>query len=1415
MEPEVATEMVAAVPESPLHPALPEWLKRDLEAQAFVKSRIQKLVVKTKPSLKGTDWSAYSLTDILNGNFPGVDAVRYKVWLDKLCLEAQYLAKLSEREQLFTQQVSNASLYVPSALVRCRVKPTPKNKKGDKDASFVTNLFLRRLMANLAGRPPARNSELAAHVVRTAGVKHLVEVQAEGTLQAPGLLHAVAKLTKIYDPANPPIVAFESQAMTPVPFVKKAQDVIMDRGYIPVEGRKGFQHKDASGEASWYFQRLIATFGDAVAFMSYVLSLTSPLLPNGFIPDVAITFREKYLADGTAAGVDGSGTYHPDTPELQEFLASNMALVNGERLPPVIQIRVWNPDADNGKGLFAKGLIVPDYGSLDKAGNPAVVLGLNQIKGVMSPKEPGPIKDALESRGEVVLKGHLGAMKVWKEQSTLKSCFELLQLAEETPETYRAVCELVAKTFESMRRKGPEGLVSATSGGNTTLERLMDLVRLAQTMGVQITDPVSKSPRVVQMMDIPAVRSIAMDKLRRRLYNAANGTGFEGHQVVIIMDASVKRGHVVIGSTSEKVPEAGKEVVTWRFPAILAQSLKTLTVQEPLPHMLVKTRKGDLVVVPYSVFMNPADVTDLQGDDDGDMAGWTTDPRVAKLARNLVDNRRYRIEPDGEKVKITEENMVDFAEYVSTDPMGPVGPSTVAQARYYELSQISLEAYLLKEAQTKLLRYRAAREEKDFKKELFPLDPRAWTGGETREQCLDAIREDLAAGKVTELDARIKAWKVYKDLAYSWARAFGVFIQECIDRAKRFVRWTDIPKLARKGDKGWATIGDGDELYCHWSWDENERRHPWKQKGLSESRTDSYLSLTDDQLRTVSPLNLLADFTAEAAIDLGEEVNYAVRWRRNFTAKGERLNKRIDPDNFQPRPRGPGLTEVAFAETQRQWASLAKEFKIPAAGADLSDLVERMLDHQEKEGKAPAPIEHGGRKMGWAEFIRLMKDQARQSYAERFAYSRVLWTTEAGDLDEEALSWLRASGRTMPKFSQWLPQAILDNEIRRAMILGFQKSDLKVDSSLGHNETPDDNPGTNPRIQAIEEAYKRFNHTMVDLGGDDAAARVKSVLARYAFEAALTGTYYRRDPKREAKDKGKVLSYDLVIQNKAPDPLAADKMQPVAKAERALDLLLHEGSPIAAHFGLVKKDACYYQDLPALLRAVRVIDEQAKSKPEGRTLAQARVEYTAKAIFSRTFLTIDQMAYPHSVPSTLDQVAEFHFFNTGKPLHQCEACTEALKKEIVNLNRYGGATRAETLKRLTDLAANLTTTLRSDQRFAVDTHFEHLRIEMLKIASLSTSSEASWLSKQLKSANDFRIACYDVLRDVLAHLPSNEAQTGDHVEPKVGSVPFSESALATFLKVYGFFGFEQSIQAGPALAPSSDEDMDCFDEGAN
>jgi len=274
-------------------------------------------------------------------------------------------------------------------------------------------------------------------------------------------------------------------------------------------------------------------------------------------------------------------------------------------------------------------------------------------------------------------------------------------------------------------------------------------------------------------------------------------------------------------------------------------------------------------------------------------------------------------------------------------------------------------------------------------------------------------------------------------------------------------------------------------------------------------------------------------------------------------------------------------------------------------------------------------------------------------------------------------------------------------------------------------------------------------------------------------------------------------------------------MQPVAKAERALDLLLHEGSPIAAHFGLVKKDACIYQDLPVLLRAVHVIDEQAKTKPEGLTLTQARVHYTAKAIFSRTFLTIDQMDYPHSRPSTIDQIGEFHFFNTGKPLHQCEACTEALKKEIVNLNRYGGATRAETLKRLTDLAANLTTTLRSDQRFAVDTHFEHLRIEMLKIASLSTSSDARWLSKQLKSTNDFRIACYDVLRDVLAHLPSNEAQTGDHVEPKVGSVPFAQSALAAFLKVYGFVGFEQSIQAGPVLAPSSDEDMDCFDEGAN
>lgn len=1420
MEPEVATEMVASVPSAPLRAALPAILRLDTNAAAFVKAKLQKEICKARPELKRVDWEDFSLEHILDGLIPGVNREKFLPWKDAVLktLIASYQASLQHKQSAFVQQANNASLYVPAVVIRCKTKTSSKREQKKNGSGWISELMLRRLISKLLGKRAERGTEWITSIVNAASDKHLIGVEAERGLQAPGLLHAVARFEGKYDAASPPVASFENQALTPSGFVKKSQDVILAGGYIPVEGRKGFELAGINGKLSWYFDGLVRTFGDAVAFMSYVLSLTSPILPNGFVPNLDITFKEKVLElpDGVSlpAGVDGSGTYHPHTPELQAFLASNMALIGGGRKTyPVIQIRVWNPGCTETEGLFAKGLLVPDMKSFDDQGNPGIVLGLNQIKGVM--KENVEIKKAMTTNGSVVLKGHMGCMKVWREQSTLKSCFELLQLVESTPETEAAVEALVVATFDSMRKKGPRALVNVSSGGNTTLERLIELVLKAEEMGVLIPDPKTGELRPVQMMDIKAVRTMAMDKLRRRLYNAGNGTGFEGNQVVIIMDASVKRGHVVIGSTTVETPPVGEPVGTWRFPAILAQSLKTLIVQEPSEHMLIVDTNGESCLVPYSAFMNPADVTDLQGDDDGDIAAWTTNPDVLTLASNLVDTRKYRIEPDGEKVKITSENLGDFAEYLSTDPMGPVGQATVAQARFYELAAISRSLYAAyrKMAAADAKASKGAKASENDKR--MPEGSEAWGLEQWEVYCREAI-DSLSEEHLAAFDV---GWLAYRARAYNWARAFGVFIQECIDRAKRFVRWTDIPKLANMGDEGWATIGDSQELYCHWSWDAEERRYPWKHPGLAGSRTSHYLPLSESQLRTKQPLELLEEFTKAAKKSLGyDQVNDAVRWRRNVTVKGEMLQKRIDPDNFHPQSKRPGLVEVAFSATQKAWELLKGHFNIPNEGADLSDLVERMLDRQEEAGKAPARLTIGDKKVSWADFIRAMKLQAcEDKYAHQFAYSRVMWSTPEGEPDAKAWQWVSQEnlrlikegkgGLLLPKVADWLPQAYLDYRIRNAMVLGFNKNDQRVDLALGHNESEDDNPGNNPRIQAIEEAYRLFNRCMTDSAADQGDSAVLWLLRRYAFESANVDLLVRKDPERDAK--GGVASYKLDLQRGVKDPLAATKKFPVAKTERALDILLYEGSPVAEHFQLGVAERCVFEELPKLRKAARVICEAADARQmEGYTVEQKRVEMLAEAIFSQSYLSIDMADYPHMSPQQVNHLSEIHVYSGKGPLYQCESCMAALKKEIVNENRYGKLGGRKIADRLTELAAKIQEHLKSDVQFAFETHVEHLRIEMLKHAVRGDPGLVTDLVMALKDQTSFRLKVWDVVADELAGLPCTQAETGDHVVSNRARVAFKNSAAMSYLSIYGFQGLERYFDREiPSIDPRSDEEV--------
>lgn len=78
--------------------------------------------------------------------------------------------------------------------------------------------------------------------------------------------------------------------------------------------------------------------------------------------------------------------------------------------------------------------------------------------------------------------------------------------------------------------------------------------------------------------------------------------------------------------------------------------------------------------------MHPDDVAAIQGDDDGDIAAVSDDPRIVTLHENRLTENRYAIEPDGVALAYTPLD-IEGRKYISQSPMGKVGIYTMARAK--------------------------------------------------------------------------------------------------------------------------------------------------------------------------------------------------------------------------------------------------------------------------------------------------------------------------------------------------------------------------------------------------------------------------------------------------------------------------------------------------------------------------------------------------------------------------------------------------------------------------------------------------------------------------------------------------------------------------------------------------------------
>lgn len=425
------------------------------------------------------------------------------------------------------------------------------------------------------------------------------------------------------------------------------------------------------------------------------------------------------------SGADGSGVYDPDHPQFADLV---------ERYGKVIfQLTVLNFKT----GMFAKGIVRPEEGACEKYGIQDTGLFLDhlQVKGAHKDHHKAARKAGIITEYEDCYIGIMSAKNrksyyyVGFEQtenmdlSKIGAAFQVtyaqtykFEFDEEVEIRYgdSTVMGKVAAVFKSSKDKKHWVLVDTpgltmkhrkvflNAHGLTLKGQPMPLVMacakslqreaLDELMsgGVEeALDRIAKDDKQIQLlrkldkaaaqyvgderpsiMGLPMVRNAYIDRVQARLWKINTGAGIRGEQRVVVMSNAIPRGTVVTDCVAP-----GERCAIWRFPTVLGCGLLELEGIEPLQSHLV-----DGEIIKNSIFMHPDDVLCIQGDDDGDIVGVTTDHRAVTMFRNTLDSNFYAIEPDGQKLD-WETDSPEGRRYSHYDPMGAVGAYTIMRSK--------------------------------------------------------------------------------------------------------------------------------------------------------------------------------------------------------------------------------------------------------------------------------------------------------------------------------------------------------------------------------------------------------------------------------------------------------------------------------------------------------------------------------------------------------------------------------------------------------------------------------------------------------------------------------------------------------------------------------------------------------------
>jgi len=425
-----------------------------------------------------------------------------------------------------------------------------------------------------------------------------------------GLLEQMVQY--LHGPQNTPVGVYLQDQTENGAWSTSFQEAMRTAGIRSSKGKLLWNMKNVA------WQYLLRAFPADIDCQAYGHSLMTPLVPHGFIPRCPVTFARMKDHLGNTVRTDGSGIYHPEAPQMAALVA--------QYGPVAFQFRYLHTS-----GLFAKGMLFPSELAISTEGKPTVVMDWLQVKGQFKARAKELYGQDQKKDAKNPENGFLGVLRVRSRATSMSSSFEILENIQMNEQTKQIVAKKVQEALEKVIRRGPLGLLRRIQAKDQNVKHMVQMIHVLAEAGEDV------SP-----MQVERIRSAVKDALKSELYRIAQGGGLQFRAYDARMDSTVPPGQCVVSGLPP-----GLRIASMRLPIVLAQSLLVLKTTNPRPHHLYRGK-----MPPGIIIMNPQDlVVRMQGDDDGDTIGVSTDPEVVELFRNRIDNNIYRIEPEGTRIE--------------------------------------------------------------------------------------------------------------------------------------------------------------------------------------------------------------------------------------------------------------------------------------------------------------------------------------------------------------------------------------------------------------------------------------------------------------------------------------------------------------------------------------------------------------------------------------------------------------------------------------------------------------------------------------------------------------------------------------------------------------------------------------------